>query len=197
MKWQQARIISTLQPGDRVAQGFKIRPIHVRSPFGPDLIVFGHIHLRPSTYHGDEPRRKRAQSLTGVSIGARLIGMLYGVGNSDGEDRPITDYGWAAHQAVPLAAYKRHRDRIDDAEAACAEHLVKPVNTVDLDPCTLTPTQSFLCVEVLDGMSDAEDLPPIIVLAYAGKLFIHDGHHRATRALLRGCAVAAVVVNLE
>ena len=64
-------------------------------------------------------------------------------------------------------------------------------------PINLLPTQVHIDPASLARLDEAEDLPHIIVLLSNGKHYIHDGHHRATRAMLRGELIDAVVVNLE
>jgi len=114
---------------------------------------------------------------------------------------PITSYGWPAAVKAPELT-ERLREFLDELEQL-VEFERDPgfiggvLENERLNPAKLLPTQAHIDPASLARLDEAEDLPHIIVLLSNGKHYIHDGHHRATRAMLRNELIDAVVVNLE
>jgi len=115
---------------------------------------------------------------------------------------PITSYGWPAAATAPELT-ERQREFLDELEqevefGRCPAAVGSSMEyAARLSPSVLLPTQARIDPASLARLDEAEDLPHIIVLLSNGKHYIHDGHHRATRAMLRGELIDAVVVNLE
>ena len=120
---------------------------------------------------------------------------------------PITSYGWSAAVKAPELT-ERQREYLDELEPIVENKC--PMSDVSssvlestiawgmpFSPFSLLPMQAHIDPASLARLDEAEDLPHIIVLLSNGKHYIHDGHHRATRAMLRGELIDAVVVNLE
>lgn len=116
---------------------------------------------------------------------------------------PITSYGWPAAVKAPELT-EQQREFLDELEVEvefgrcdCDWVADQLCWSVQFSPVKLLPTQAHIDPASLARLDEAEDLPHIIVLLSNGKHYIHDGHHRATRAMLRGELIDAVVVNLE
>jgi len=117
---------------------------------------------------------------------------------------PIISYGWPAAVKAPDLT-ERQREFLDETEHAVEFERSVPaglwfLNAIwvgKLEPINLLPTQAHIDSASLARLDEAEDLPHIIVLLSNGKHYIHDGHHRATRAMLRNELIDAAVVNLE
>ena len=102
-------------------------------------------------------------------------------------------YGWTCSKLCPC-------DRIEDSEALEMLELAVDADLVPavmLDPKSLRPTQDWLLAHMLRGLIDVEYTPAIFVIRFENELFIHDGHHRATRALLDGQMVRAAVFDFH
>lgn len=111
--------------------------------------------------------------------------------------RAIAEFGWAGRQKCPQLSDDQ-KEAIDEFEQRIAEHLLIAVpNCLLLHPRQLIPTQAEVDAIVLQELIDAENLPPVLILKSQGQLFIHDGHHRATRALLDDELVLAVIFSLD
>jgi len=115
---------------------------------------------------------------------------------------PITSYGWPTAVRAPDLT-ERQREYLDELEIEVEfGHNYGTIGnskcyTAHLRFTDLLPTQAHIDPVSLARLDEAEDLPYIIVLLSNGNHYIHDGHHRATRAMLRNELIDAVVVNLE
>ncbi len=105
----------------------------------------------------------------------------------------ITDYGWPPHQLHPLLetteAIQARQFALEEAVEA------DEVPTVMLDPRQFIPTQRCIDTLVLQSLVGVEFVPAVIVIRWRGKLYLHDGHHRSTRALLDGGRVRSVIFD--
>lgn len=90
-----------------------------------------------------------------------------------------------------------HREALDELEAILSFWPSEIPSGLDLfHPKQLSPTQLYISRRVIEEMIGIEDLPPVLLIAFRGKLFIADGHHRTTRALLDDELVLAVVFSI-
>ena len=105
----------------------------------------------------------------------------------------VTDYGWPAYQPHPL----RETTETIQARQFALEEAVEAdeAPTVMLDPRQFIPTQRLIDEAILQGLVGVEFVPAVIVIRWHGKLYIHDGHHRATRALLDGGRVRSAIFD--
>lgn len=105
----------------------------------------------------------------------------------------VTDYGWPPHQPHPLLetteAIQARQFALEEAVEA------DEAPTVMLDPRQFIPTQRTVDSKVVQGLVGVEFVPAVIVIRWRGKLYLHDGHHRSTRALLDGVLVRSVIFD--
>jgi len=107
--------------------------------------------------------------------------------------KALVEYGWPRWEARPALTFQQ----MDELHALEWEVEADEVPTVMLDPHQLIPTQERVDSEAVDNLAEVEYTPAIIVLQVGPRLYIYDGHHRATRARLDNCLVRAVIYVVQ
>ncbi len=105
----------------------------------------------------------------------------------------IIKYSWPQHQPYPTVTDEQVA-ALDELEFAIEADLAP---TEFLDPHQFIPTVPLVDSTILQDLVDVEFVPAILVLRKKEQLYIYDGHHRATRALLDGQLVRSVIFDLE